>query len=182
MNIDLLYIVNSEIGVCSCPVGMSDAPYDLMVYAYIALGYVAENKSFYATLHAQPVQQKASEKNEEIDIPELTSFLEVVKSDYQNSGQTFQTALDKFKDRYNAAKSKSLPRLTFFLYDLNRNLDPMVRVKSGANIRFQVESIKRRKTEGGKVVPSGDCPSLIMMEKRIRTKWLFQSGKEENRQ
>lgn len=61
-NINLLYVVNSEIGVCSCPVGMSGAPckhqgavsvkyhvsmfnfipslspYDRMIYAYIALG------------------------------------------------------------------------------------------------------------------------------------------------
>jgi hypothetical protein len=32
---------------------------------------------------------------------------------------------------------------------MNRDLDPTVRVKSGTNIRVQVESIKRRKIEGG---------------------------------
>ena len=69
--------------------------------------------------------------------------------DYQNGDQALQTALDKFKDRYNAAKSKSIPRLSSFLYDLNRDLDPIARIKSGAHIRVQVESIKRRKTEGG---------------------------------
>ena len=42
----------------------------------------------------------------------------------------------------------SVPRLSSFLYDLNRDLDPMARIKSGANIRVQVESIKRRKTGG----------------------------------
>ena len=69
--------------------------------------------------------------------------------DYQNADQALRTALNKFKDRYNAAKSKSVLRLSSFLYDLNRDLDPMVRIKSGAHIRVQVESIKRRKTEGG---------------------------------
>jgi len=74
--------------------------------------------------------------------------LEEVKLDYQNSSQTLRIALDKFKDRYNAAKALSVPRLSSFLYDLNRDLDPMARIKSGANIRVQVESIKRRKTGG----------------------------------
>ena len=92
---------------------------------------------------------KESSKKDEVDISEFTSFLEVVKSDYQNSGQGLWIALDKFKDRYNTAKLKSIPRLSSFLYDLNCDLDPTVCVKSGANIRVQVESIKRRKTESG---------------------------------
>ncbi|CAG8701972.1 3413_t:CDS:2 [Funneliformis caledonium] len=60
---------------------------------------------------------------------------------------------DKFAEHYNAAKSKFIPRLCSFLYDLNRDLDPIARVKSGSMIRVQVESIKRRKSEtsgGGK--------------------------------
>lgn len=69
--------------------------------------------------------------------------------DYQNAGQTLHTALDKFKERYNAAKAISIPRLSSYLYDLNHNVDPTVRVKSGAQIRVQIESVKRRKTEGG---------------------------------
>jgi len=68
---------------------------------------------------------------------------------YQNADQALRTALDKFKDRYNAAKSKSVLWLSSFLYDLNRDLDLMAHIKSGAHIRIQVESIKRRKTEGG---------------------------------
>ena len=87
--------------------------------------------------------------SEEIDISSFTTFLEEVKSDYQNAGQALRTALDKFRERYSTAKSRSIPRLTSFLYDLNRDLDPMARIKSGAHIRVQVESIKRRKTEGG---------------------------------
>jgi len=55
--------------------------------------------------------------------------------DYQNGDQVLQTALDKFKDRYNVAKSKSILWLSSFLYDLNRDLDPMARIKSGAHIR-----------------------------------------------
>jgi len=91
--------------------------------------------------------REQSEENEEIDISAFTSFLEEVKSDYQNAGQTLRTSLNKFKDRYNAAKSKSIPRLSSFLYDLDRNFDPAARLKSGPMIRVQVESIKRRKTE-----------------------------------
>ncbi|CAG8779880.1 10670_t:CDS:1, partial [Gigaspora rosea] len=43
------------------------------------------------------------------------------------------------------AKSQSIPRLSSFLYDLNRDLDPLVRIKSGRKIQVQVESVKRRK-------------------------------------
>ena len=69
--------------------------------------------------------------------------------DYQNAGQTLRNTLDKFKERYNAAKAMSIPRLTSYHYDLNRNIDPIARVKSGTQIRVQVESVKRRKMEGG---------------------------------
>jgi hypothetical protein len=91
--------------------------------------------------------RELSKEDEEIDISSFTTFLEEIKTDYQNS-QALRIALDKFKERYNAAKSISFSRLASFLYDLNRDLDPM-RIKSGASIRVQVESIKRRKTEGG---------------------------------
>ena len=39
-----------------------------------------------------------NEEAKEIDISEFTSFLKEVKSDYQNTGQTLQIALNKFKD------------------------------------------------------------------------------------
>src|SRR6266542_3212150 len=88
-------------------------------------------------------------KIEEIDISEFTSFLEEVKPVYQNGDQTLRTALNKFKDHYNAAKLESIPRLSSYLYVLNRDLDPMVAIKGGAHIRVQVESIKRHKIGGG---------------------------------
>ncbi len=44
---------------------------------------------------------------------------------------------------------KSISQLTSFLYDLNHDLDPIIHIKSNANIRVQVKSIKRRKTKGG---------------------------------
>ncbi|CAB4439790.1 unnamed protein product [Rhizophagus irregularis] len=191
------YLVNSVLGTCSCPVGLTGAPCkhqgavamkfciaifnfipslkpdDRMIYSYIALGYVSQDSSFYASLRTEPApqdqefslssssfnnnidkiieQREPSGKNEEIDISTFTAFLDDVKMDYQNGGKTLRTALDKFKDRYNTAKSKSIPRLSSFLYDINRSMDPMTRVKGGANIRIQVESIKRRKMEGGGV-------------------------------
>jgi hypothetical protein len=58
-----------------------------------------------------------------------------MKEDYYNGSSQIRTALDKFAERYDAAKSKSTPRLCSFLYDINRNLDPTVRVNSGAMIR-----------------------------------------------
>ena len=70
-----------------------------------------------------------------------------MKADYQNASPQLCTALDKFAERYRSAKSKSIPCLTSYLYDLNHNLDPTARVKSGSMIRVQIESVKRRKTE-----------------------------------
>jgi hypothetical protein len=67
--------------------------------------------------------------------------------DYQSGNTQLCVALDKFAERYHAAKAKSIPRLSSFLYDLNCNVDPTVNIKSGAMIRVQVESVKRRKTQ-----------------------------------
>ncbi|CAG8825341.1 33221_t:CDS:1, partial [Gigaspora margarita] len=55
-------------------------------------------------------------------------------------------AFEKFAERYYVAKSKSIPVLMSFLYNINRNSDPLIRIKSGAKIPVQVESVKRRKT------------------------------------
>ncbi|RGB36821.1 hypothetical protein C1646_666701 [Rhizophagus diaphanus] len=130
-------------------------------------------------------QREPSGKDEEIDISTFTAFLDDVKTDYQNGGKTLCTALDKFKDRYNTAKSKSIPRLFSFLYDINRNIDLMIHVKGGANIWVQVESIKRRKMEEGGVkqrlpIPTNEGkenldPHAIPAQKKRKT-----SKKEHN--
>ena len=62
------------------------------------------------------------EPSEEYDFSVFNTFLEDIKMDYQNSGQTFCTAFDKFREYYDAAKSKSIPRLTSFLYELNYSI------------------------------------------------------------
>ncbi|RGB43004.1 hypothetical protein C1646_750388 [Rhizophagus diaphanus] len=155
------YLVNSVLGTCSCPVGLTNAPCkhqgavaikfciaifnfipllkpdDHMIYSYIALGYVSQDSSFYASLRTESApqdqefssssssfnnnidkiieQREPSGKNEEIDIFTFTVFLDDAKTDYQNGGKT---------------------------------MNPMTRVKGGANIRVQIKSIKRRKMEG----------------------------------
>src|SRR5436853_6746272 len=91
--------------------------------------------------------REPNERNEEIDLMAFNTFLEDIKMDYENAGLSLRTALDKFKEHYNMAKSKSIPQLISFLYDLNYSLNPM-HVKSGAQIRVQVESVKRCKMEG----------------------------------
>ncbi|CAG8733392.1 6269_t:CDS:2 [Dentiscutata erythropus] len=69
-------------------------------------------------------------------------FLQGVKEDYEKQNPQLCTALNKFAERYEAAKSQSIPRLASFLYDLNHNLDPSARTKGGKKIPVQVESIK----------------------------------------
>ena len=92
--------------------------------------------------------RELNDKIEEIDTSKFTLFLEEIKEDYLNSGLQLRTALNKFVERYQAAKSVSIPRLTSFLYDICSHVDPTVRIRNGPMIRVQVESVKRRKTEG----------------------------------
>ncbi|CAG8812858.1 4389_t:CDS:1, partial [Gigaspora rosea] len=66
--------------------------------------------------------------------------------DYETCGPQLQAALENLAERYNAARSKSIPVLTSFLYNVKSVSDPLGRVKSGAKIHVQVESVKRRKT------------------------------------
>ncbi|CAB5326218.1 unnamed protein product [Rhizophagus irregularis] len=137
---------------------------DRMLYAYIALGYTAKDNSFYASLHAEftpqdqeslQVTMKKSGSNasnasvefrdsiEEVDnTSTFIDFLEEIKEDYQNGDVQLRTALNKLAERYKAAKMKSVPRLVSFLYDMNRDLDPTIKIKSGPMIRVQVESVK----------------------------------------
>ncbi|RIB12353.1 hypothetical protein C2G38_2041902 [Gigaspora rosea] len=75
------------------------------------------------------------------------TFLKTIKNDYENCGPKLQAALEKLAKRYNAAKAKSIPVLTSFLYSINCNKDPLV--QSSTKIYVQVESVKHRKTESG---------------------------------
>ncbi|CAG8592386.1 14373_t:CDS:2, partial [Gigaspora rosea] len=77
----------------------------------------------------------------------LDIFVEEVRNDYQNAGSQFCVALNKFIEQYRASKSISITRLNSFLHNINSNVDA-TRIKSGAIIRVQVESVKRRKLEG----------------------------------
>ncbi|CAG8437498.1 16974_t:CDS:2 [Funneliformis caledonium] len=150
---NLVYIINSEIRVYSCVTDMSSTPYkhqgavtmkyhiaifnfllsltpdDRMLYAYVTFG------------------KKSDDVNKEIDILLFDSFLKKMKADYQNSSLQLCTALDKFAEQYQIAKSKSISRLISFLYDLNQNANPISCVKSGSMIRIQVESVRHRKIE-----------------------------------
>ncbi|CAG8513665.1 26232_t:CDS:2 [Gigaspora rosea] len=74
------------------------------------------------------------------------NFLEDIKEDYKKQDPQLCAALDKFSARYKATKLQSISRLTTFLYDINCNSDPLMRVKGSKKISIQVESIKQRKT------------------------------------
>ncbi|RIB25214.1 hypothetical protein C2G38_2166465 [Gigaspora rosea] len=226
-NSDVIYTMNSEIGGFSCSVGMTGAsckhqgavsvkyhvstfnfipslkPVDHAIFVYIALDYIFENESFYASLHARPTLQSQEvsfdyakaelsnnvlinkeheeliDEDKEIEMTSdlnFISFLNEVKSDYQSAGQPLRIALDKFKNRYNTAKSKFISRLSSYLYDLKNNLDPMARLKSGAHIRVQVESIKRCKVKGSTKNKENEMlnPQDIPVRKKRKT------GKKEH--
>ncbi|CAG8803905.1 37835_t:CDS:2, partial [Gigaspora margarita] len=83
------------------------------------------------------------------------TFLKTMKNNYEYCGPQLRAVLEKLAERYNTAKAKSISVLTSFLYNVNRNSDPLGRVKSGAKICVQVESVKRRKTESS-IKKSGD--------------------------
>ncbi|PKY16521.1 hypothetical protein RhiirB3_428915, partial [Rhizophagus irregularis] len=131
-------------------------------------GYTTKDSSFYASLHTKDVQQsqvvsrtdmeisnnsvtiedRDSCENTEVNNSAFALFLEDKKNDYESGNMQLCSALNKFAERYKVAKLKSIPRLVSFLYDMNSNLNPVVNIRSGSMIRVQVESIKRRKTEG----------------------------------
>jgi len=92
--------------------------------------------------------KKNVENVKEVVMSEFVNFLEDIKEDYQNGGVQLRIALSKFEERYKAAKLKSTSRLASYLYDLHRDLDPTINIRSGSMIRVQVESVKQRKTEG----------------------------------
>ncbi|GES91168.1 hypothetical protein GLOIN_2v1783668 [Rhizophagus clarus] len=110
-NNELFYIVNSEIGVCTCLEGMSGVPYkhqgavamkfhisifnfiptitanDRMIYSYIAFGWVAENNSFYATEQKELEERREPEKDiDKIDNSAINTILEEIRADYQSGG------------------------------------------------------------------------------------------------
>jgi len=96
------------------------------------------------------LENQENKENQVVDFDSSSfdTFLKEVKNDYENCGPQLRVSLDKFAERYRVAKSQSIPRLSTLLYDIKRELDPSARVKSGSMIRVQVESIKRRKSEG----------------------------------
>ncbi|CAG8747706.1 6648_t:CDS:2, partial [Racocetra persica] len=138
-------------------------PYDCAIFAYIVSGLLSNDHSFYTSLHActnnkpedlrykiqlnnVPQESNKIQKTEILDINSTTlehnsasfnSFLEIIKHDYENCSPNLQTAFNKFAERYNVAKAKSVLALTLFLYDINHNVNPLARVKSGAKIRVQ---------------------------------------------
>ncbi|CAG8767453.1 8012_t:CDS:2 [Dentiscutata erythropus] len=190
---NIYYVINSGMGVCTCPVGVSGAPCkhqgviaikyhiamfnfipsitpkDRIIYSYIVLDYFSEDRSFYALLRTEPFQKdqellllsgtpnesfdesfdeatdRESNNREDKGIGDISIFLEEIKIDYENSSSQLRIALDKFAEQYHRAKSKSIPRLVSFLYDLNHNSDPVAHFRSGSAICIQVEYVNRRK-------------------------------------
>ncbi|RIB24237.1 hypothetical protein C2G38_2169148 [Gigaspora rosea] len=98
------------------------------------------------------------------------TFLKTIKDDYEHCGSQLQAALEKLAERYNTSKIKSIPALISFLYNVNHNLDALVRVKSGVKIHVQVESVMHRKTKSG-VSNSGskeNCDPHVILACKVR--------------
>ncbi|CAG8727706.1 16494_t:CDS:2, partial [Gigaspora margarita] len=112
----------------------------------VNIDQVTTNVSMDQVTTSVSMDQIATDTND----PEFfETFLRTIKEDYEKHSPQLQAAIEKFAERYNAAKAKSIPALTSFLYNMNRGTDPLVCVKSSAKIRVQVESVKCRKTEAG---------------------------------
>lgn len=253
---NLTYIVNSAIGTCSCPTGISGAPCkhqgavaakyhigainflpsitanDCRIYSYIANGLNTMDYSFFASLHPKPaitedrsqisspnlkltninsinfektkelglhefegleqvdnslkigesqhhtnnlleIKESVHQENNSQKIKKLEheandsffNFLQEVKENYEKLDPQLCTALNKFAERYEAAKSQSIPRLATFLYDLNRNLDPSACTKGGKD-SF---SSRIHKSEGKR---KAQVSSEKLVKKMIRMKFL----------
>ncbi|CAG8768835.1 7566_t:CDS:2 [Gigaspora margarita] len=74
--------------------------------------------------------------------------LQKYNTNNKSSNTQLQATLNKFAECNNVAKSKSIPRLASFLYNINYHLNLVVNVRSGLMIHVQVESAKCHKLEG----------------------------------
>ncbi|CAG8510948.1 34072_t:CDS:2 [Gigaspora margarita] len=83
---------------------------------------------------------KMNDQETGFDSSSFNNFLKEIEDDYKNCGSQLQTAFDKFAERYIAAKSQSIRRVTTFLYD--HNLNSSARIKSRAAIQVQPEFVK----------------------------------------
>ncbi|CAG8808027.1 11770_t:CDS:2, partial [Racocetra persica] len=111
---NLFYIVNSEIGTCTCPMGMNGAPCkhqgavamkfhvrilnflpslipsDRMIFTYIALGQVTKDSSFYASLRVESISQEYSQETR----PSNERLLKPLDNEQSESDQTNEVIND----------------------------------------------------------------------------------------
>ncbi|CAG8778151.1 29157_t:CDS:2, partial [Racocetra persica] len=182
-NTDLFYTVNVEIcavaakyNIGSLNFYQSLMPYDHAIFAYIASGLLSNDHSFYASLHActnnkpEDLRYKMQLNNVSQESNKIweTEILDVNSTTLEHNSASFNSFLEIIKHDYeNCTKAKSVPALTSFLYDINRNVDPLARVKSGAKIRVQVKSIKRRKTSNN---DKENIDQYIISARKVRAK------------
>ncbi|CAG8589491.1 21672_t:CDS:2, partial [Dentiscutata erythropus] len=174
-NLGVVYNVNSDIGTCSCSIGMMGAPCkhqgaiamkyhiklinfllsltpeDHMIFAFVTSGVNSKNCSFYASLHTKAVQKnsKADEQNNKNEI----------ETDNVNN-LSFDKFLEEISDDYKNCGSQlrkafetfakryraSKSRSIVWAITFLYNSDFSTQIKSGAAICIQPESVKRRKT------------------------------------
>ncbi|CAG8487609.1 15423_t:CDS:2 [Dentiscutata heterogama] len=95
--------------------------------------------SFYASLHARTNNNNSKGcKNSMIsnnmpqssDKTQETEKLNINLTDLESNSAFFESFLETIKRDYKkCAKAKSVPALVSFLYDINRDIDPLARVK-----------------------------------------------------
>ncbi|CAG8750294.1 44630_t:CDS:2 [Gigaspora margarita] len=102
------------------------------------LNYVPQNTDKIQETEESSIDNEAHETeglaNPTTDPVSYKLFLETIKQNYANCGLNLQIALEKFAERYNAAKAKLIPVLMIFLYDINWNVDLLACVKSSTKI------------------------------------------------
>ncbi|CAG8767465.1 6215_t:CDS:2, partial [Racocetra persica] len=85
------------------------------------------------TNHISATNMNLNEVVSDVDTNQIAATEVTVKNDYETCGPQLRSALEKFAERYNSAKTRSI----------------LVLVKSSAKIHVQVESVKHRKMESG---------------------------------
>ncbi|RIB05612.1 hypothetical protein C2G38_2219179 [Gigaspora rosea] len=160
----IFYIVNSEIGTCSCFVGIkfkhqgavsikfhismfnfisSLTPNDHANYTYIALGYVAHDNSFYASFHAQQASQQENLHHSE---PIFSSTLNI-------NNKTSGTSDIEWKEPNENREDINILLFVTFLEEVKLDYqnagEPLHAALDKFKERYNVESVKRRKVENG---------------------------------
>uniref|UniRef100_U9TM85 MULE transposase domain-containing protein n=1 Tax=Rhizophagus irregularis (strain DAOM 181602 / DAOM 197198 / MUCL 43194) TaxID=747089 RepID=U9TM85_RHIID len=150
---DIFYIVDSNIGICTCPKESPESPLEnnnnnaspsennhANLLENNALRLLDTNSS---EIFARSSELELNHQNREYRVKLIKEFLDSVYQDVTNNDQLL-LGMESFQKGYEKAKNTSNGQLVSYLHQNYQNLDSRFNVKN-RKIPVQVASIQRRK-------------------------------------